>query len=55
MEQWKLSVLTGIVLAILAAIFAAIRKEINIWTILILVLAVIDIVIGLVRKKKEGK
>lgn len=55
MEQWKLSVLTGVVLAILAVIFAIIRKEISIWIILIIILAAVDIVVGLLRKKKEGK
>lgn len=55
MEQWKLSVLTGVVLAILAVIFAIIRKEISIWIILIIILAAVDIAVGLLRKKKEGK
>ncbi len=50
MEQWKLSVLTGAVLAILAIIFAIIRKSISIWIILIIILAVIDIALGLYRK-----
>ena len=52
MGQWKLSVLTGIVLAILAIIFAVIRKSISIWIILIIILAVIDIALGLYRKNK---
>lgn len=55
MEAWKQSVLIGIILAILAGMFAAIRKEISIWIVLIIILAVIDIVFGLYRKKKEGK
>ena len=38
-----------------AGMFAAIRKEISIWIVLIIILAVIDIVFGLYRKKKEGK
>ncbi|MBQ6344743.1 MAG: hypothetical protein IJI96_01370 [Methanobrevibacter sp.] len=50
MEQWKLSVLTGVVLAILAIMFAVIRKSISIWIILIIILAVIDIALGLYRK-----
>ena len=50
MEQWKLSVLTGVVLAILAILFAVIRKSISIWIILIIILAVIDIALGLYRK-----
>ena len=52
MEQWKLSVLTGVVLAILAILFAVIRKSISIWIILIIILAVIDIALGLYRKNK---
>lgn len=52
MEQWKLSVLTGVVLAILAIMFAVIRKSISIWIILIIILAVIDIALGLYRKNK---
>ena len=54
MEQWKQSVLIGVTLAILAVIFAVIRKEISIWIILIIILAIIDIAFGLLRKKKEG-
>ena len=50
MEQWKLSVLTGAVLAILALMFAVIRQSISIWIILIIILAVIDIALGLYRK-----
>ena len=52
MEQWKLSVLTGVVLAILAIMFAVIRKSISIWIILIIILAIIDIALGLYRKNK---
>ena len=55
MEAWKQSVLIGIILAILAGMFAAIRKEISIWIVLIIILAIIDIVFGFYRKKKEGK
>ena len=51
MEQWKQSTLTGAALIILAAIFAAIRKEMNIWIILIILLGVVDIIFGLYRKK----
>jgi hypothetical protein len=52
MEQWKQSTLTGAALIILAAIFAAIRKEMNIWIILIILLGVVDIIFGLYRKKE---
>ena len=52
MEQWKLSVLTGVVLIILAIIFAVLRNNISIWIILIIVLGVIDIALGLIRKNR---
>ena len=55
MEAWKQSVLIGVILAILAIIFAVIRNEISIWIVLIIILAIIDIVFGFYRKKKEGK
>ena len=53
MEQWKQSTLTGAALIILAVIFAIIRKEINIWIILIIILGVVDIIFGLYRKKEK--
>ena len=52
MEQWKQSALTGAALIILAVIFAAIRKEINIWIILIIILGAVDFIFGLYRKKE---
>ena len=52
MEQWKLSVLTGVVLIILAIIFAVLRNNISICIILIIVLGVIDIALGLIRKNR---
>ncbi len=52
MEQWKQSALTGAALIILAAIFAVIRKEINIWIILVIILGAVDIIFGLYRKKE---
>lgn len=55
MEAWKQSVLIGVILGILAIVFAIIRKEISIWIVLIIILAIVDIVFGLYRKKKEGK
>lgn len=51
MEEWKKSVLIGIILIILAILFAIVRNEINIWIILIIILAVVDIIFGLLRKK----
>ena len=53
MEEWKKSVLVGAILLVLAIIFAIIRNEINIWIILIIILAVIDILLGVLRKIKK--
>ena len=53
MEEWKKSVLIGAILLILAVIFAIIRNEFNIWIILIILLAVIDIIFGILRKIKK--
>ncbi|MBQ6511736.1 hypothetical protein [Methanobrevibacter sp.] len=52
MEQWKTSILIGVALIILAAIFALLRNEFNIWIILIIILAVLDIIAGLYRMNK---
>lgn len=52
MEQWKMSILIGAALIILAVIFAILRKEINIWIVLIIILAIVDIALGLVRKNR---
>ena len=54
MEQWKLSNKIGIVLIILAVLFAILRRGITIWTVLIIILAVLDIAVGLLRKSKEN-
>ena len=51
MEQWKMSILTGAALLILAIIFAILRGGPSIWTGLIVVLAVADIALGVYRKK----
>ena len=53
MEEWKKSVLIGTILLILAVIFAIIRNEFNIWIILIILLAVVDIIFGIIRKIKK--
>ena len=53
MEQWKISILIGFALIILAAIFAMLRKEFNIWIILIIILGVLDIIVGYYRKKSS--
>lgn len=55
MEQWKQSVITGIILIILALAFSAARNEISIWMALVIILGVVDIIFGLYRKKNEGK
>ena len=52
MEEWKKSVLIGVILLVLAVMFAAARNEVNIWIILIIILAAVDIIFGLLRKKK---
>ena len=52
MEQWKMSILIGVALIVLAIIFAILRKSISIWIILIIILAIVDISLGLYRKNK---
>ena len=52
MEQWKMSILIGVALIVLAIIFAILRKGISIWIVLIIILAIIDIALGLVRKNR---
>ena len=54
MEQWKLSVLTGVALIILALIFSYVRKGISIWMAIVIILGVVDIIFGLYRKSKEN-
>ena len=51
MEQWKMSILTGAALLILAIIFAILRGGPSIWTVSIVILAVVDIALGVYRKK----
>ena len=52
MEQWKLSVLTGIILILLATLFTVVKKNLSIWMILVIVLGVANIIIGVYRKTK---
>ena len=52
MEEWKKMVLIGIILIILAAAFAILKKAVSIWIILVIVLAVLDIIVGILRKIK---
>lgn len=51
MEEWKKLVYIGIILIVLAGMFAVLRHEFNIWIILIIIVAVLDIAVGLYRKK----
>ncbi len=53
MEEWQKSVLTGVILIILAAVFSALQNNLSIWMILVIVLGVVDIIFGLYRKKIE--
>ncbi|WP_407423167.1 hypothetical protein [Methanobrevibacter sp.] len=50
MEEWQKLVIIGVILIILAALFA-ILKGMNIWIVVIIILAVLDIAVGLYRKK----
>ena len=52
MEQWKMSVLTGVALIILGIIFIILRGHISIWLAIVIILGVIDIILGLVRKNR---
>ena len=53
MEQWKITILIGVCLIILAAVFGVLRKQFNIWIILIIILGVLDIIVGYYRKKSS--
>ena len=52
LEQWKMSILIGSALIILGAIFAILRNHLSIWLIIVIVLGVIDIGLGLLRKNR---
>ena len=52
MEEWKKVILIGVILIILAAAFAVLKKEINIWVILVIIVAILDIMVGILRKVK---
>ena len=52
MEQWKMSVLTGVALIILGIIFIILRGHISIWLAIVIILGVVDIVVGLIRKNR---
>ena len=51
MEVWKMSILTGIGLIILVIIFVILRGHLSIWLAIVIILGVVDIAIGLIRKK----
>ncbi len=53
MEQWKMSVITGAALIVLALVFSLLRNNLSIWMGIVIALGVIDIIIGLYRKKRE--
>ncbi len=53
MEQWKMSVLTGVALIILGIVFVIIRNHLSIWLAIVILLGVIDIILGLVRKNRK--
>lgn len=51
MEEWQKAVVTGIILIILAAVFSALQHNLSIWMIIVIILGVVDIAVGLYRKK----
>ena len=54
MEQWKMSILTGTALIILGIIFIILKNHISIWLAIVIILGIIDIALGLIRKNKEN-
>ncbi|MBQ6100382.1 MAG: hypothetical protein IJL02_11050 [Methanobrevibacter sp.] len=52
MEQWKMSIITGIALIILGIIFIILRGHVSIWLAIVIILGIADIVIGLIRKNR---
>ncbi|MBQ2654430.1 MAG: hypothetical protein IJF83_12815 [Methanobrevibacter sp.] len=52
MEQWKMSILTGIALIILGIIFIILRGHISIWLAIVIILGIVDIALGLYRKNR---
>ena len=51
MEVWKISVLTGIGLIVLGIILAMLRRDMIVWMAVVIILGIIDIALGLLRKK----
>ena len=52
MEQWKMSILTGVALIILGIIFIILRGHVSIWLAIVIILGVVDIALGLFRKNR---
>lgn len=52
MEQWKMSILTGIALIILGIIFIILRGHMSIWLAIVIILGIVDIALGLYRKNR---
>ena len=56
MEQWKFTIIIGIILVILGIIYGMLRNDItNTWILILILLGIADIAIGFYRKIKEGK
>ena len=52
MKDGMVSIILGIVFLVIAVFFIYIQKGINIWTGLLIVLAILDIITGFIRKNK---
>ena len=55
MDKGTQSVIIGIIFIIIAAIIMYIQKEITIWTGLVLAFSVLNIIFGIIIRKKELK
>lgn len=47
-----MSILTGVALIILGIIFMILRNHVSIWLVIVVILGIVDIVLGLVRKNR---
>ncbi len=52
MEQWKMSILTGIALVILGVVFIILKGHISIWLAIVILLGVIDVGFGFYIKNR---
>lgn len=52
MEQWKMSILTGVALIVLGIIFMILRGHVSIWLVIVIILGIIDIALGVIRKNR---